>query len=407
MATIALPVPACRATAVTAEPAARWRVLGVLAAVTVLAMASWFSSVAVLPALRGDAHFSDVEVRAFVVAVQLGFALGGVVSAWFAVADRVPARSLVFRGALAAAVANALPLLTTHAGAFFAARFAVGFLLAFVFPALIKTMATWFRADRGVALAALVAALTVGSASPHLVNAAGGSNWRAVLAGTSLLCAAGAVIGRRGVVDGPFAVPPRGRLSVRTIPVVMRERGVALACTGYFGHMWELYAGWAAAGVLMGDVFRSSRATASLATFTVLTVGALGCWYGAWLGARRGKAAAARVSLVWSGSLIALLALAAPARNAVVVVLFALWSFWAIADSAQLTALVSEHADPERVGTALTVQLAVGFCMTSITMWLVPMLHDAHGWGAALALLVPGPVVGAIAMRRLEAMEAA
>jgi hypothetical protein len=35
-------------------------------------------------------------------------------------------------------------------------------------------------------------------------------------------------------------------------------------------------------------------------------------------------------------------------------------------------------------------------------MWLVPVVHDAVGWGWALALLAPGPLLAAIAMGRLE-----
>jgi predicted MFS family arabinose efflux permease len=56
-------------------------------------------------------------------------------------------------------------------------------------------------------------------------------------------------------------------------------------------------------------------------------------------------------------------------------------------------------ADRRYVGTALTAQTAIGFALTVVTIQLVPVLADAVGWRWAFWLLVPGPVVGAIAMR--------
>jgi hypothetical protein len=36
-----------------------------------------------------------------------------------------------------------------------------------------------------------------------------------------------------------------------------------------------------------------------------------------------------------------------------------------------------------------------------VTIWLVPWLEGAASWRTAFLLLVPGPVVGIVAMRRL------
>ena len=49
--------------------------------------------------------------------------------------------------------------------------------------------------------------------------------------------------------------------------------------------------------------------------------------------------------------------------------------------------VVAEIADQSYVGTALTLLLAVGFTLTAATIWLVPIVRDAHGWAWALALL--------------------
>ncbi len=66
--------------------------------------------------------------------------------------------------------------------------------------------------------------------------------------------------------------------------------------------------------------------------------------------------------------------------------------------------MVTELADQAYVGTALTLQLAVGFTLTVATIWLIPFLEDAFGWRWAFAFLAPGPALGALAMLRLKGL---
>jgi hypothetical protein len=37
-------------------------------------------------------------------------------------------------------------------------------------------------------------------------------------------------------------------------------------------------------------------------------------------------------------------------------------------------------ADQAYVGTALTLQLALDYSLTAVTIWLIPLLEDAVGW---------------------------
>lgn len=78
------------------------------------------------------------------------------------------------------------------------------------------------------------------------------------------------------------------------------------------------------------------------------------------------------------------------------------WGLAVVADSAQFSTLVTEHADQAYVGTALTLQLALGFTLTVATIWLVPYLEEAAGWGWAFAFLAAGPALGVVAMLRLK-----
>ena len=76
--------------------------------------------------------------------------------------------------------------------------------------------------------------------------------------------------------------------------------------------------------------------------------------------------------------------------------------FTVVGDSAQFSTLVTEHADQAYVGTALTMQLALGFTLTVATIWLIPVFADEFGWRWAFAFLAPGPALGVLAMLRLR-----
>lgn len=92
------------------------------------------------------------------------------------------------------------------------------------------------------------------------------------------------------------------------------------------------------------------------------------------------------------------------AGPAVLVVFCAVWGASVIADSGVFSTSLSEAADPRFIGTALTAQTALGFALTVLSIQLVPLLADVVGWQFAFLLLVPGPVLGARAMRLFGAI---
>jgi MFS family permease len=190
-----------------------------------LGMAVWFSASAVVPALT-DAWKLDESGRAWLtMSVQGGFVVGALGSALLNVADRVPARLLFALSALLAGVATALiPLLATGLAVALPLRFLTG-----------------AKEDRGLAIWLLVAATTLGSAAPHLLNAFGGvGEWQAVLYGAAALAALGGLIAWLFVREGPYrsATP---RFNWRYVGEILREREIVLANLGYLGHMWELF----------------------------------------------------------------------------------------------------------------------------------------------------------------------
>jgi MFS family permease len=177
------------AAAVDAAPA--WRMLGWLAAAELLGMSLWFSATAVTPSLADAFRLSPGESAWLTMAVQGGFVIGTLATAVANLADVVTARRLMGVGCLAGAAANAAALAVVSPLALILTRVATGVSLAWVYPPAMKIVAGWFRLRRGFALGALVGALTLGKATPHLVTALFGGDWRTSMAFTSALAVAG------------------------------------------------------------------------------------------------------------------------------------------------------------------------------------------------------------------------
>ncbi|BBN94417.1 nitrate/nitrite transporter [Deinococcus grandis] len=392
-------------------PAPRLRpnaALALLALSVVLSMSPWFSAAAALPQLREGWGLNAFQGSWLTLAVQLGFVAGAVVSAALNLADRTQPRVLIAAGALTAALANAALLLGPGLVGALLARAAVGAALALVYPPALRAMSAYFTRGRGLALGVMVGALTLGSASPHLVNALGGADWRVVVGVTSALAALGGLLA--------LPVPP-GPLATKAPPFrpaqawrVLTARGPALATLGYLGHMWELYAMWTWFALFYGGVLSGAGAPdatrgAALATFSVVGLGALGCVVGGVLGDRWGRTRLTELAMWLSGGAALVLAalVVGGASPGAVLAVSLFWGFWIIADSAQFSTVVSEIAPGEYVGTALTAQLALGFTLTAVTIALVPLLLPHLGWGGLFTLWALGPLLGALAMRALRA----
>jgi MFS family permease len=372
-----------------------------LSIVLVLTMTTWFSASAVLPQLREAWDLSDGEAAWLTVAVQLGFVAGALTSSVLNASDVIPPMRLLAAGALGAAASNLAIVAVDGPGPAIALRAATGFFLAGVYPSALKQAATWFRKARGLALGVLVGALTVGSAAPHLVNGLGGLDTDTVLVVTSVSTLIGGALALL-VRDGPYPFP-RAAFDPRQARMVFANRGVRLASLGYFGHMWELYAMWAWFLLFFRDVSNNSGGSApALATFAVIGIGGLGCVVGGLLGDRWGRPRTTTVMMIASAVCAIAIGLVSTAPGWVILAVGLIWGFAVVGDSAQFSAMVTEQANQSYVGTALTLQLALGFTLTVATIWLVPMWEEAFGWRWAFAFLAPGPIVGVMAMLRLE-----
>ncbi len=390
----------------------KWKVVLLVALAESLAMSLWFSASAVTPALAQQWHLDSGQVAWLTMTVQVGFVFGALLSALTNFADLFRPRWIIALGAAAGAAMNALiPLAGDSVAVVMALRFFTGAALALVYPVGMKLIATWMKDDRGLGIGLLVGALTLGSASPHLIRALVGeiSQWREVVLSASGLAAAGAVLVALFGESGPYAMPTP-KFNWKYVAEAFRLRGVRLANFGYFGHMWELYAVWTwiPAYLLASFEARGSDGMAGDAAqwaavvgFLTIAAGAPGSLAAGYLADRWGRTRTTLASLAISGACslgIGFLFGASPLLLSAVALV---WGFAVVADSAQFSASVSELCTKEYTGTALTVQTSVGFLITMVSIRLVPMFAEQFGWRWVFLVLAVGPLFGAISMWRL------
>ncbi|RAZ80534.1 MFS transporter [Mesorhizobium atlanticum] len=385
-----------------AADAERWRVLSLLCLAVVLSLTTWFSATAILPELKQELALGASAEAWLTNGVQVGFVIGALAASLVNLPDLVRLSRLMAAAALVAALANATLLLHPGPSGIIAARIVTGAALAGVYPPALKLVATWFTRDRGLALGAVIGALTVGSALPHLFRAVSTAlDWHPVVATASAATAAGALLFLLFAKEGPY---PFGKavFEPSRIGQVFRQKPLLLANLGYLGHMWELYAMWAWLLAYTRAAFETQAigtAAASISTFLVVASGILGCLLGGYLSDRVGRTATTAGMMIVSGSCALLMGFLFTGPLWLFMLVAIVWGISVVGDSAQFSTAVTELADRRFVGTALSVQLGAGFALTVLAIWLTPRFADfIGGWRWAFLLLVPGPVLGAAAM---------
>ena len=386
----------------------RWAIMSLLAVAVSLGMSLWFTASATATQLAARWALAPAQATALTTSVQIGFVIGTAVAAVLNLADIIAARWYFAICAFAAGVANAaLAIVPVFELAIFC-RVLTGFFLAGVYPPAMKMVATWFRSGRGLAIGVLVGALTVGKATPYLVAAFAAVDYRVVALSTSAGAALAAVLVAVAYTDGPHPFPRRA-FSWSLVGVLARHRATRLAIGGYLGHMWELYACWAALSLFFLDFFRSrgytdleSASLSGVLAFTSIAAGGVGSvMAGVWAD-RLGRELIASAAMAVSGACALAIGWLTSAPVWFVATIAVVWGFAVVADSAQFSALVTEVAPTHAVGTALTLQTSLGFLLTAASIWLTIDVAGRWGWGVAFSLLAAGPAFGIWQMLLLD-----
>ena len=370
----------------------------------------WFSPSGVSDSLIAHLQLSATGFGWLLAATQLGFIAGTLGFAISGVADRFAATRVFVVSSLLGALANAAVVWgKADMDTVWALRFVVGICMAGVYPLGMKMIVQRVGSKPAAALGWLVGMLTLGTAMPHALRALGQNwPWQEVLLASSWLAVLGAVVvgclgepSRIQARPSQAAPVPAGlKLNTHALRTVLAARGFRASALGYFGHMWELYAFWSVLPWLslpiaraLTDTPEGMASTVAWVSFAVIGIGFFGCVLGGIWSRRVGSARVAASALAASGLMCLLYPLIPERWPLVQLGALLFWGVCVVADSPQFSAMSSQHAPPQWLGSALVLQNGVGFLITVLSILLLGWALET--WGSwALWLLAPGPALG-------------
>ncbi len=335
--------------------------------------------------LSGNAVSNQIEAELGVKlggwltsAVQMGFILGTLLNAIFAVPERVLSSRLFLFSAVLGALANisiaAFPL---NVPLVLISRLFTGLFLAGIYPIGMKIAADWYGKDLGRAMGYLVGALVLGKSFPYLLKGISFElPWKEFLFYISFVSLIGGLLLWLLLPDKPLALQ-RNQFSIKALTVVFKIPQLRAAAFGYFGHMWELYAFWAFVPAIWKIYLHFHPEygfNVPIATFIIIVVGFLGCWLGGLLAMRFGSGKVALFQLLISLICCFILPFGVEFSLPIFSILMLIWSISVVGDSPQFSTLVSRFALPERRGSIITLVTSIGFAITIVSIQLLDFL---------------------------------
>jgi MFS family permease len=331
--------------------------------------------------------------------VQMGFILGTLLNAIFAVPERVLSSRLFLFSAVLGALANiSMAFFPLNVSLVLGSRLFTGLFLAGIYPIGMKIAADWYGKDLGRAMGYLVGALVLGKSFPYFLKGISFElPWKEFLFLISLVSLIGGFLLWLLLPDKPLPLQ-RNQFSISALTVIFKIPQLRAAALGYFGHMWELYAFWAFLPTIW-KIYLYFHPEYSfnvpIATFIIIVVGFLGCWFGGLLAIRIGSGKVALfqllISLICCFSLPFFVDFSLPIFS----ILMLVWGVSVVGDSPQFSTLVSRFALPERRGSVITLVTSIGFAITIVSIQLIDfLLLNFSNDFRIFWMLCLGPIVG-------------
>ena len=388
-----------------------WRALVWIGLSVLCALSLWYSTSVIAPELIEVWNLSSNSEAWLSSSVPIGFVIGALFSSYFGVADRFNPRKVFAISAFIGAILNAL-LVIVDSGFFgILLRILTGITLAGVYPIAVKILSEWFPRKRGLAIGILIAALTLGSSLPHFIVMFFSSlSWKFVIICSSVLALLSAFVISFILEDAPVK-SKRLPFSLKVIKKVVMNKPVMLANYGYFGHMWELYAMWTWLPAFLTASFSIYSPEIphwfiALSSFISIGIaGGIGCVVGGLISDKIGRANLTIISMFISAICSIIIGFTFGQFIWLTLIISIIWGVSVISDSAQFSAAVSEIAEDEYVGTALTFQMCIGFLITIFSINLIPIIQRMVGWEWVFTILAIGPILGIITMVKYRRYE--
>lgn len=364
----------------------------------------WFAGNAVITDIVSEYGLKANALGYITSAVQFGFITGTLLFSIFTISDRFSPSRVFFISAVMGALANLIIFITDTTAGLVLSRYITGLCLAGIYPVGMKIASDYHEKGLGKALGYLVGALVLGTAFPHLLKATGTSlPWKYIMVCTSAMAMTGGTLILLFVPDGPYRVKA-GKPDFSLFFKLFRNKDFRSAATGYFGHMWELYAFWAFVPVILtvyNSAHPATQINVPLASFFIIGIGSISCVAGGFLSIKYGNARVAGIALFISG----LCCCVSPFLFNLDVILFItillIWGIAVIADSPQFTTLMALAVHPSEKGTAITVANTVGFSITIISIQVINELMTHVDGQYIYLFLAIGPLAGLSGFRRL------
>ena len=385
-------------------------ILPVITITTFAGTSLWFAGNAVVRDLQKAWVLGDSIVAYITSSVQVGFIVGTAIFAVTGIADQYPPGRVFCICCLIGAFFNAsIYLFAFGLSQLLFLRFLIGFCLAGIYPLSLKIARGWYDAGLGFAMGCVVCALALGTAFPHLIKGAGGSlPWGATLMAVSVIAALGGIGMWWFIPDGPL-LKKGVKFNPQMIVEIYRDCYYTQASLGYFGHMWEQYSFWGFLPTMIdnfADVHNIGNVNISIATFFIITAGALGSLVTGW-GTKYMTNSFAAIANIGISGFCGIVHPIFYGYNSffLYICLLLLWGWTVSADSPQFSALASRACKQELLGTALTVYNCIGYFMTVVSIQLCQTFARYLSMQYVSWIIALGPIVGTFTIASRVARE--